>query len=202
MPDFTELVFDKKSGAAGHLNNKDEISTMLAACCTGVTPPGGTLNKVEFTGIGGVKWGVPGSIEYGTSVTLKFMELQGLPITTIISAWVQLIRDNRTGISNVPKSDYDQTNYSGTLLYWTTTPNAQNVQYYAAYDGIFPLKDPSDLFSSDVETVDKVDIEIEFNVNRVYRDSWVYELCQKKLPDLINSHQMIPGNAETSSSSF
>ena len=34
--------------------DKGDVQKILAATCTGVTPPGGTLNKIEFTGLGGV----------------------------------------------------------------------------------------------------------------------------------------------------
>ncbi|MFW6310826.1 MAG: hypothetical protein ACOC1K_01175, partial [Nanoarchaeota archaeon] len=43
-------------GVSG-ISNLTDIKAVLAATCTGVTPPGGTLNRVEFTGLGGVKWG-------------------------------------------------------------------------------------------------------------------------------------------------
>lgn len=171
-----------------------EIPQILSAFCTGVTPPGGTLNTVEYTGIGGVKWGVPGSIEYGRTISLKFMEMQSTPILDIMSAWVRMIRDNRTGVSNLRADTYKQSNYSGTLLYWTTDPSGQSVQYYAAYDGIFPLKDPSDLFSSDVETVDKQEIEVEFNVNRIFKEDWVYELCDNKNDAVVANHKNLANN--------
>ena len=65
------------------------------------------------------------------------------------------------------------------MYYWTTAPDAKTVEYFACYDGVFPTKDPQDLFTSDVETVGRLDIEIEFNVDYVWHEDWVKSNCQK-----------------------
>ena len=167
--------------AKGHavlgVMEQDDIRRTLAACCTGVTPPGGTLNKVEFTGLGGVKWAVPGNVDYGNSVSIKFLEMQGLPITTIMHKWIKSMRDYRTGITGTVDTDgelYSKKSYSSLLYYWTTAPDAKTVEYFACYDGVFPTKDPADLHASDVESIGKLDIEIEFNVDYAWHEDWVY----------------------------
>ena len=145
--------------------NPNQIQEILASSCLAVTPPGGTLAKVEFTGLGGVKWSTPGSIDYGTSITLKLLEFQGLPILKIIHGWVKMIRDYRTGVSRLAEGTYHKQMYSSVLYYWTTTPDIGSIEYAACYDGVFPLKDPQDLHASDVETVGRIDTEVEFNVD-------------------------------------
>lgn len=168
------------SGKAA-ISQAGEIQSILAGSCTGVTPPGGTLNKIEFTGLGGVKWSVPGNIDYGTGITLKFMEFNKTPILDIIHGWVKMIRDYRTGISqlqdNEDGSGYSKSKYASTLYYWTVAPDGQTPEYFACYDGVFPTKDPQDLFASDVENIAKLDIEIEFNVDYTYHEQWVYDKC-------------------------
>jgi hypothetical protein len=47
--------------------------------------------------------------------------------------------------------------------------------------GLFPMKDPRDIFSGDINTVDKVEIDIEFNVDNVYDGDnpsfmWLFEV--------------------------
>jgi hypothetical protein len=176
---------------SGDLNNKNEIPLILAATCTGVTPPGGTLNKVEFTGLGGVKWAVPGNLDYGNSVSVKFQEMQGLPVTTIMHKWVKMMRDYRTGISNLGEdagggdntAGYTKTGYSAVLYYWTTAPDGKTIEYFAAYDGVFPTKDPADLYASDVESIGKLDVEIEFNVDYVWHEKWVYDKINAMFTD-------------------
>ncbi|MCK5601525.1 hypothetical protein KAR91_06650, partial [Candidatus Pacearchaeota archaeon] len=54
----------------------------------------------------------------------------------------------------------------------------KTVEYYACYDGMFPAKDPQDLFTSDVETVGRLDIEVEFNVDYAWHEPWVLKKCQ------------------------
>jgi hypothetical protein len=166
--------------------NAATAGQILSATCTGVTPPGGTLNKIEFTGLGGVKWAVPGNLDYGNSISIKFTEMQGLPVTSIMHRWIKAIRDYRTGatgdegkLKDTPSDGqgYSKKTYSSLLYYWTTAPDAETIEYYACYDGVFPTKDPADLHASDIESIGKLDIEIEFNVDYVWHENWVHEKC-------------------------
>jgi len=170
------------NGSSG-ISANDEVRNILAASCLSVTPPGGTLNKVEYTGLGGVKWAVPGNIDYGNAVSMKFFELNKLPILDIMHNWVKLIRDYRTGVTDLQDGEqgdgYTKKTYAGLVYYWTTAPDAYTVEYYACYDGVFPSKDPQDLFTSDVEAVGRLDLEIEFNVDYAWHEPWVKTKCQE-----------------------
>jgi hypothetical protein len=171
-----------KEGNSG-LSSNEEIQNILAASCLSVTPPGGTLNKVEFTGLGGIKWAVPGNIDYGNTVTIKFLEMNKLPMLDIMHGWVKLIRDYRTGVTDILEDGeegegYTKKTYAGLMYYWTTAPDGKTVEYYACYDGMFPAKDPQDLFTSDVETVGRLDIEVEFNVDYAWHEPWVRNMCE------------------------
>jgi hypothetical protein len=159
------------------MDDVNSLTNLLSGACLSVTPPGGTLNKVEFTGLGGVKWAVPGNIDYGNSVSVKFLEFNGTPLLNIFHGWIKMMRDYRTGTSNLEDTEtlegYSKATYAGLMYYWTTAPDAKTVEYYACYDGVFPTKDPQDLFTSDVETVGRLDVEIEFNVDYVWHEDWV-----------------------------
>lgn len=162
--------------------SEGEIPLILQACCTGVTPPGGTLASVDFPGLGGTKWGVPGNIDYGNTISLKFIELQGLPIYHVIHNWFKLIRDYRFGATTLEEGDqrtgYSKSKYACDLYYWTTAPDAQTVEFAVCYDGLYPTKDPQDLYSSDLETVGRLDVEIEFHLDYPWTESWVYDKCR------------------------
>jgi hypothetical protein len=162
---------------------ENDTGSVLSAAMMAVTPPGGTLNKVQFQGLGGSKWSVPGSIDYGNTISIKYTEFSGLPIHRIHRAWCNAIRDNKIGLTALSNNGlisgkYNKANYSATLLYWTTKPDGVTVEYYAAYSGVFPLKDPMDVFSGDINSVDKLEIDIDYNVDMVYHEDWVYELIQ------------------------
>jgi hypothetical protein len=94
-----------------------------------------------------------------------------------------MIRDYRLGISDILKDDDDgsgwvKSKYASTLYYWTTAPDGISIEYYACYDGVFPTKDPQDLFSGDVETVGRLDIEQEFKFDYMWHEPWVKSKCE------------------------
>jgi len=190
------LLTYTRQGISG-LANIGEIQAVLAASCLSVTPPGGTLNKIEYTGLGGVKWAVPGNIDYGNTVSVKFLEFNKTPILDIMHSWVKMIRDYRTGITELVDGTegegYTKKTYAGLMYYWTTAPDARTVEYYACYDGVFPGKDPQDLFTSDVETVGRLDLEIEFNVDYAWHEPWVLEKCSKFAASFAKQAQVIDG---------
>jgi len=187
LPDLiTSYTADFSSG----ISSVSEIQQVLAATCLSVTPPGGTLNKVEFTGLGGVKWAVPGNIDYGNTVSIKFFEFQRTPLLDIFHGWFKMIRDYRTGVSDkIEAGDegYTKADYGAVLYYWTTAPDARTIEYCACYDGVFPTKDPQDLFTSDVETVGKLDLEMEFSVDYTWHEKWVTDKCKGFVNGIYNT---------------
>lgn len=157
-----------------------QAEDILQATCLSVTPPGGTLNKTEITGLGGTKWSVPTNLDYGTTLSCKFLEMSGLPVFKVIHAWTRAIRDNRSGLTRIenPRA-YNKANYAATVFYWTTKPDGRTVEFASCYTGVFPTKDPQDLFSGDVSSVDKLEMDLEFNVDFIYHEDWVFNKCKR-----------------------
>jgi hypothetical protein len=175
-------------GAIANLRTQD-IEKMLSNSCISVSTPGGTINKTEFTGISGAKWKVPTTSDYGDSISIKFLEFSHLPIMSIISGWCRLIRDLKYGVATItpPDPKYTKVMYACSAFYWTTKPDGNTVEYSACYVGIYPTKDPQDSFSGDVATIDKLEIEVEFNVDWIWRETWVHNICQNYANELKNS---------------
>lgn len=172
----------KKPGMFG--NGLADINNLLASLCLSVNIPGRTVNKVENIGLGGIRWSAPSNVDEDNTISVRFLETQDIPIHTIFSAWVRLIRDNRSGVSllrtNQPvssNSSYTKANYSGSLYYWTTTPNGMDVQFSSCYTGIFPMKDPSDLFGHDLAANDRLEIDIDFSTDYCWMENWVRQKC-------------------------
>ena len=181
IPDSLTKYVSRGDGKNHGIGTKAEIQNTLAASCLSVTPPGGTLNKAEFTGLGGTKFSVPTNIDYGNTITVKFLEYSSLPIMSIIGGWVRMIRDYRTGTSQLDgsgDSEYTKSNYAGSLLYWTTKPDGRSVEFSALYTGVFQTKDPMDLYTGDVTAVDKLEPDIEFNVDWIWHEDWVHDKAQ------------------------
>jgi hypothetical protein len=202
------LLSSVVSDVAGYSITDTDIRNILAATTLNVTPPGGTLNKVDFTGLGGIRWAVPGNIDYGNEVTVRFFEFQGTPLLHILHGWVKLIRDYRYGITDRLKAGdsgdgYMKKTYAGSLFFWTTAPDGATVQYSAAYDGVFPNKDPQDLFTSDIDTVGRLDLEIGFNVDYTWHEPWVKDFCTKWANDVVMTKKpIISGYGQPSTGAF
>lgn len=181
-----------KNGNSG-ISAIQDIQLVLAASCVRVTPTasGGTITPVPFNGLGGLKWAVPGNIDYGDTVTITFLEFNKTPVYDIIHGWVKMIRDYRTGTTDLVDgsdgSGYTKKTYAGLMYYFTTTPDAQTVEYYACYDGVFPLRDPGELFLGDITTSDKLEIELDFHVDYAWHEPWVKNKCQALARDLATS---------------
>jgi len=191
-----EYIIDYTSRGQSGISSTSEIQNILAASCLSVTPPGGTLNSIEFTGLGGTKWTSPGNIDYGTSVSCKFLEFSKTPILDIFHGWVKLIRDYRLGISDLltddsEGSEYTKSKFAATMYYWTTAPDGKTIEYYACYDGVYPTKDPQDLYSGDVETVGRLDVDQEFKLDYAWHEPWVLEKCQSYASMFTGSFQTV-----------
>jgi len=180
-------------GAKHGIGSELEIQQTLGASCLSVTPPGGTLNKAEFTGLGGIKFSVPTNVDYGNTMTIKFLEYSSLPILSIFGGWIRMIRDYRTGTSQLfgigGTSEYTKQNYAGTVLYWTTKPDGLTVEFSACYTGVFPTKDPMDLYTGDLTAVDKLEPDIEFNVDWIWHENWVHNKAQEYANVIHSSNQ-------------
>ena len=182
LPEMLKSEYVKHGdGAVAGSKLSGDMESFLAGSCLAVTPPGGTINKTEFTGIGGVKWAVPTNMDYNTSVTVKFLEFSSLPVLSIIHGWCKLIRDYKTGLTGLNTQDdaYTKSAYSASMFYWTTKPDGKTIEYSACYTGMFPTKDPQDLFTGDLTAVDKLEIDVEFNVDWIWHETWVHDACKK-----------------------
>lgn len=169
-------------GWLGGSGTLEEVRRILSASMLAVTPPGGTLNKAEFIGLGGTKWSVPTNIDYGNTLTMRFLEYSRLPILDIFHSWFRLIREYRYGVTGLQGSigptSYTKSAYSGTMLYWTTKPDGITVEYSACYAGVFPTRDPQDLYAGDITANDKLELDMEFSLDWVWKEKWVREECQ------------------------
>lgn len=174
---FTEIQIPSTADGANGMSVA-QAANVLAATCTSFTPPGGTLESAEFNALAGAKYSVPTTVTYGNSITAKFVEFSGLPILRILHSWVNMIRDNKSGLTKLQGAEYIKSKYAGSVLYWTTKPDGKTVEFAAAYNGVFPKKDPQDLFPGDIASVDKVEIDCEFNCDFVYQEDWVYNAAK------------------------
>jgi hypothetical protein len=80
-----------------------------------------------------------------------------------------------------PLREYNKTEYGGKLLIWITDPTSRQIEKVYLMTGLFPMRDPRDIFAGDITNIDKVEIDIEFNVDNVYDGDnpsfiWLFEV--------------------------
>lgn len=147
---------------------KEGVNRILVATCTAVTAiPSLTINDTKTLGMNNMKASHVTNLEQSDVITLKFQELMGLPVFNILKYWASVIRDYELGVSRLAEGKYTKDNFSGCLLYWMVAPNGLDIQFIGHYSGIYPKKDPRELFVSDYSSSDKIEADIDFNVDRI-----------------------------------
>ena len=146
-----------------------EVGQFLTTVCQSVTIPNYTVQAIEYTGLNGMKWEVPGLVALNQQTfDCTFTEMAGLPITQIMGRWVTIFRNVLYGISDPSaQNTYSQGAYKGKAVYATTLPDGLTVQFAAVFTGVFPLSIPTDKFGSDVTNHDKVEHSISFSFDQM-----------------------------------
>jgi len=151
------------------------INNILSSLIMSVDIPPGTLNKIEFPGVGGIKSTAPAFQEIDNSFSVKFLEVSGIPVFKILSSWCYLMRDTVLGVTSLPV--YNKSNYAGSMYYWTTKPDGVSIEFAAYITGIYPTKNPFDAFSHDLTNIDRLDITAEFAMDYILVNKEVYSKC-------------------------
>jgi len=160
--------------------------TILAASTLRITIPQVTVGKTEFNGLGGLTWTAPTSVNYENSLTIGFLETQDIPITRTLRKWVNIIRNVRTGLSELGINTYNKSQYAGNLWYWTSSPNG-DIQFTAVFCGVFPTGYPTSSFGHDLSAIDKLEFDQEFSLDYMFEnEDWIRKNVLRV------GHEMIP----------
>lgn len=188
LPEYLGKVISSTSGGQALTDiSTTSIKNLLASTCLSVNIPGASLSKAEFNGLGNVRWAVPSGVDWDNNCSMRFIESSGLPIHGIFHGWIRMIRDYSTGVSILSgesgTQQYTKSNYSAVAYYWTTEPNGLNVEYHSCLTGLFPMRDPTDQFSHDITSNDRLEIDMDFNVDYLWHEDWTYNYCKTKASD-------------------
>jgi hypothetical protein len=180
LPDMLVKNVDHVKQPTDGLGKIDAIQDVFNSTTIAVTIPGATMNRAQFNGLGNIKWSAPTNAEWDDTVTIKFIEMSGLPIFHCIHGWFRMIRDYRAGVSTIDGNpgDYNKKNYAGTMYYWTTEPNGLHVDYHCCITGMYPLKDPTDSFGHDLSANDKLELDIDFSMDYLWHENWTFDNCK------------------------
>lgn len=180
------------------------IKSLLESTNLSLTIPGKTVNKTEFTGLGGITWGVPTNVQVDSTISMRFFELANTPLLSIFHGWVRLIQDTRNGVSLLGTESaggdiFLKQNYACNVFYWTTQPDGATIDYAACFTGVFPMRDPADQFGFDLASIDKVEMDIDFSFDYMFEEDWVYQQCSQystlrkgKMPSAVGTDDL-PG---------
>ena len=143
---------------------EEQHGSFLTAICQSVTIPGITVNQISHGGTNNFTWQTPGTVEFTSkSFSVKMQEFVGLPTLSIVGQWVNIFRNMLTGTADLESGSASQGDYKGKAIYVTTMFDVRQVAFAAAFTGIYPTTVPTNNFSSDKTTHDKVEHEIEFS---------------------------------------
>lgn len=159
----------------------DKLGNILSAACIGFTPPGQSIEFVQYDGSCGIQWNNPIKVNYGSNINIKYIEMSGLPIYKIHKCWFDMIRYAHQGVADgyEPDVTHIRSNYAAKLLYWTTKPDGCSIEYYAAYSGVIPEKDNGENFSSDLSSIDKLELDCSYKIDYIWTEQWVYDEVSK-----------------------
>jgi len=193
MPDAVAINANTINNGVGNeaSSSKTAYSSLLTSACLSINVPGVTLNKTTFNGIGTKKWSVPSNTDIGDTISLRFLEFSGLPVSKLFYNWVDAIRSLRYQSSKLTNGTYTKSAYSCSIYYWITNPamTKNDIEIAFCFTGCFPSKVPTDSFNSDVNTNDKVEIDMDFNIDEMFcsldsEQDWVKVKCQSLIDTL------------------
>ncbi len=165
---------------------EEQHGSFLTAICQSVTIPGITVNQISHSGTNNFTWQTPGTVEFTSkSFSAKMQEFVGLPTLSIVGQWVNIFRNMLTGTADLENGSASQGDYKGKAIYVTTMFDVRQVAFAAAFTGIYPTTVPTNNFSSDKSTHDKVEHEIEFSFDNMYTGEQVNTQAQCLMDKLI-----------------
>lgn len=196
-----EILTEKYNPMLGDFR---EISRTLYKA---VQIPDVTLNVTEVvTGFGGTnKLSIPTTIDMDTNLSITYNELSGTPITRFHQAWISAIRDYASGVSDIP--EYGLQTYTADLLYFTTkpvhyasqgslgsstgtVPNERIIETAHLFTHIFPTIDKQSNFSMNIETSDKIEVEVPYRFSQMFMGDAINKLAEEQLPLAIRLKDM------------
>ena len=179
---FTALKIQDSDHQTGSAENYIQAEKYLSQACVSVTPMSQTISGVDYDASAGVKFNNMTKVTNGFNLNIKYLEMSGTPIFKIHKAWIEYLRDAKTGFKvnmtygGKPEQKND---YCGNVLYWTTKPDGITVEFSALYSGIYPTVDPQDAFSFDIGSIDKTELDYSYHIDYIWTDPWVRTLAEK-----------------------
>lgn len=116
---------------------------------------------------------VSGISNSNTDFQMEFDEYSGSPFRNMIWLWINMVRDERTGLARYPEiynCEYGARNHTADLLYIMVRPDADNIgnknriEYAAYYTNVFPKNVPdSSLYNYSLGSNDNPRITLQFS---------------------------------------
>lgn len=163
--------------------------------------PDWTLNTTEVvTGFAGTnKISVPTTLDLDTNLSITYNEISSTPITRFHQRWISAMRDPASGVADI--TDYGLEQYSGELLYITTKPvhygsgssgatNSRIIETAHLFTHVFPTTDKQSNFSMNIESSDKIEVEVNYKFSQMFVGEAVNEFAANKLGDIMKLKDM------------
>lgn len=135
------------------------------------------------------------------TITITVYEQTGSPVREFLDTWVTGVRDPRSGVAHyhgmllqhgevypqatvenankarVPKVPYGEKYHTAEFIYYTLTPDMQDIEYACMLAHAFPTKVPKNHLNFEKGVRDNVPMDIEFRVTK-YESSYINQIAE------------------------
>jgi len=178
---------------AGSTMDKKSFPGAISTLSRGFTLPELSLNELSFNGMLNIK--MPGGIQMGSELSVRFMDSQDLQLTNF---FINLFNNMRpTPIQGVDDSihkrltklkgnDYELQSTHNALIF-TTDPALDLVTSAVGCFGLWPKSFPKDHLNIEINNVELYTFTQNLSCSYVYTGAELKDLAQDKLNDLRDS---------------
>lgn len=172
--------FSNKYDDVDVFNGIDQKDFYVSAHITKVNDvPSTSIELAEFKSRQKEGVNAPGNLTVTNTVGLGFTDNNKGKITKIFNAWSKAMEYSLQGLWAPGNASLNATAMYGNLLVWMMDQTGTEILLYAYLDCVFPLKDMI-MPSLDINSNDKVTLDVSFNCNLSSTKKWVKDLCQTK----------------------
>jgi len=165
-PHFVSYMQSEYSGGW----TEDKITRAFTSLSVDIALPQETLKTTSMPGRAGFSRTSPLFSQHGHTVSVKFLVDQTLEATVLITAWYKYITMVADGRIDAEQASNASNVFGANFYYCTLLPNMSDIVFAFAGEEFYPITNPFNDFSHNLQTVSGLEHNVQFNVG--YYDTW------------------------------